>query len=210
MRQKRVDIRTPEGFALLVEGLAGSCVKAQDALERLRDFCWTEPRFPDAAARTFRRDQPPLGIEVGMERAEIVARLESLRPANEFAELAFYAYRDLNRTEPEPFLKAALERCPVSIAATACSGRRRAADHCRGAGRRVHLRRARPSGSAGRGLELRSWRRGGKGAAARQHPPSSPSWHGPDDRDAAGLGHLARGGFAHTRGHWWRRGDPPF
>ncbi len=119
VRQKRVDIRTPEGFALLVEGLAGSCVRAQDALERLRDFCWTEPRLPDAAARTFGRDQPPLGIEVGMERAEIVARLESLRQANEFAGLAFYAYRDLNRIEPGPFLMAALERCPVSIAATA-------------------------------------------------------------------------------------------
>ena len=51
-----------------------------------------------------------------MERADVIARLESIREANELADLAFYAYRDLNRTEPEPFLKAALERCPVSIA----------------------------------------------------------------------------------------------
>ena len=49
-----------------------------------------------------------------MERADVVARLESLRDTNELAGLAFYAYRDLNRIEPEPFLKAALERCPVS------------------------------------------------------------------------------------------------
>jgi hypothetical protein len=55
-----------------------------------------------------------------MERADVVARLESLRNTNEFADLAFYAYRDLNRVEPEPFLKAALERSPVSIAA--CAG----------------------------------------------------------------------------------------
>ena len=120
VRQKRVDIRSVEGFALLVDQVAGSCLKAQDAIERLRDFCWTEPRLPDATIRTFARDQPPLYIDLGKGRAEIVARLESLRGANELADLAFYAYRDLNRTEAEPFLKAALERCPVSIAA--CAG----------------------------------------------------------------------------------------
>jgi hypothetical protein len=31
------------------------------------------------------------------------------------ADMAFYAYRDLNRTEYEPFLLAAIERNPVSI-----------------------------------------------------------------------------------------------
>ena len=34
------------------------------------------------------------------------------------AAMAFYAYRDLNRTEAEPFLLAAFERNPVSIEAT--------------------------------------------------------------------------------------------
>ncbi len=119
VRQKRVDIRTPGGFALLVEQVAGSCVKAQDAIGRLRDFCWTEPRLPDAATRTFKRDQPPLDLTVDMDRGSIIARLDSLRSANELADLAFYAYRDLNRTEAGPFLKAALERSPVSIAGAA-------------------------------------------------------------------------------------------
>ena len=54
-----------------------------------------------------------------MGRDEIIARLEAIRGGNELADLAFYAYRDLNRVEPEPFLKASLERCPVVIAATA-------------------------------------------------------------------------------------------
>ncbi len=119
VRQHRVDIRTPEGYALLVDQVASSCLKGKDAIDRLRRFCWTDPRLPEASTKTFDRDQPPLGLEVGMERADVVARLESLRDTNELAGLAFYAYRDLNRTEPEPFLKAALERCPVSIAACA-------------------------------------------------------------------------------------------
>ena len=50
-----------------------------------------------------------------MERADIVARLEELRESHPAADLAFYAYRDVNRTGPWPFLLAALERNPVSI-----------------------------------------------------------------------------------------------
>jgi len=52
-----------------------------------------------------------------MSRAEVMSRLEAIRDANELADLAFYAYRDLSRTDPAPFVKAALERNPVSIAA---------------------------------------------------------------------------------------------
>ncbi|MFH0916519.1 MAG: hypothetical protein V1912_08750 [bacterium] len=120
VRERRVDIRTPGGFALLVEQVASSCVKTQDAIEELRRFCWIEPRLPDAGTKTFKRDQSPLGLDASMERADVVARLEALRETNEMADLAFYAYRDLNSTDARPFLKAALERSPVSIAA--CAG----------------------------------------------------------------------------------------
>jgi hypothetical protein len=119
VRHQRVDIRTPQGFALLVDQVGRSCPSAQDAIERLRTFCWTEPRLPDPASKTFVRDQAPLELEAGMHREQVIARLEAVRESNELAELAFYAYRDLNTTQVEPFLKAALERCPVSVAATA-------------------------------------------------------------------------------------------
>ncbi len=117
VHEQKVDIRTDSGFALLVKEVGESCPNAQDAIERLRHFIWTEPRLPDAGSKTFERDQPPLGLEHGMTRDDIIARLEEIREANELAELSFYAYRDLNRTSPEPFLKAAMERCPVSVTA---------------------------------------------------------------------------------------------
>jgi len=119
VRQQRVDIRTPQGFALLVEQVGRSCPSAQDAIERLRTFCWTDPRLPDPATKTFARDQAPLELDSGMDREQVIARLEAVRESNELAELAFYAYRDLSRTQVEPFLRAALERCPVSVAAGA-------------------------------------------------------------------------------------------
>jgi hypothetical protein len=119
VREQHVDIRTPGGFQLLVDRVGSSCMVARDTIERLRRFCWTEPRLPDAATKTFLKDRPSLGLDMSMGRADVVARLESLRDTNELADLAFYAYRDLNRTEAQPFLKAALERCPVSIAGCA-------------------------------------------------------------------------------------------
>lgn len=118
VQERKVDLRTDEGFRLMVDEVGGSCPNAQDAIERLRRFIWIDPRLPDAGSKTFQREQPPLEIEHGMGRDEIIARLEGLRDTNELAELAFYAYRDLNRTEPEPFLKAALQRCPVAPTAT--------------------------------------------------------------------------------------------
>jgi len=117
VRQHRVDIRAPHGFALLVRQVTSSCLQAQNAIDRLRRFCWVEPRLPDETTKTFKRDQTPLGLDPAMQRADVVARLEAIRSGNELADLAFYAYRDLNRTEVAPFLKAALERSPVSIAA---------------------------------------------------------------------------------------------
>ena len=115
---RRIDLSDPQGFSLLVHSVGSDCLRAQDAIEGLRDFCFTDPRLPDAAQRTFTHAQAPLDLEPHMNRSDVLERLQSLRTDNRFASLAFYAYRDLNDTEPAPFLKAALERCPVSVTAT--------------------------------------------------------------------------------------------
>jgi hypothetical protein len=117
--EHKYDVQTPDGFGRFVDDVAASCPKGQGAIEELRRFCWVEPRLPDATAKTFSRDQTPLALTAEMGRDEIIARLETIRGTNELADLAFYAYRDLGRTEVAPFLKAAFERSPVSLAATA-------------------------------------------------------------------------------------------
>jgi hypothetical protein len=116
VQEEHVDLSNQAGVDLLVSSVGSGCLVAQDTVDRLRRFCWTEPHLPDAADKQFRDDQAPLGLNLSMERADVVARLDSLRPTNDLAELAFYAYRDLNRTEAAPFVKAAMERCPVSVA----------------------------------------------------------------------------------------------
>jgi hypothetical protein len=68
--------------------------------------------------KKFERTEEPLGLDIGMTREQIIARLESIRGHNRFADMAFHAYRDLARIPHEPFIVAAFERNPVCIKAT--------------------------------------------------------------------------------------------
>ena len=76
------------------------------------------PRLPDATRVTFTHNDAPLGLTPDMDRTEIVQRLDALRATNRAAALAPYAARELGMTECGPFIRAALERNPVSRHAT--------------------------------------------------------------------------------------------
>jgi hypothetical protein len=72
------------------------------------------PKLPDANRVNFLSDNAPLDITPEMEYNEVVQRLDALRATNRTAALAPYAARDLSNVESFPFIKAALERSPVS------------------------------------------------------------------------------------------------
>ena len=94
---------------------------------RLRDFLvppkdapdqrLVVPRLPDAGRVRFVRSDAPLSLSADMGYAEVADRLEALRGSNRAAALAPYAGHELGRTGCAPFVKAALERSPVSRAA---------------------------------------------------------------------------------------------
>jgi hypothetical protein len=115
VRQKNIKCNTPDDLELLKAQMASDCLEAEVALERLARFCKTDPRLPDIETKEFVSGQEPLGISIEMTREEIIDRLEVIRERNDTANMAFYAYRDLNRTEPWPFVVAAMQRNPVSI-----------------------------------------------------------------------------------------------
>jgi hypothetical protein len=115
--QNSPDMHESADVERLKQAFASDCLSADIAIECLRRFCYTEPKLPDARTRTFTGDAVPLGIDPDMSRQEVIDRLESVRAGNEAADMAFYAYRDLNRTGAEPFLKAAFERNPVAAGA---------------------------------------------------------------------------------------------
>ena len=116
IRNEKLDLMKEADQRRLREQFACDCMNAEWAIESLIRFCHVEPRLPDPATRRFVSQGEPLGLAAEMSRAELIARLESIRDRNPVVDLAFYAYRDLNRTEAAPFVKAALERSPVSIA----------------------------------------------------------------------------------------------
>ena len=76
------------------------------------------PQLPDANRVSFLPPEAPLNLTPEMDHAEIAQRLDALRTGNRAAALAPYAARELGVTEHGPFVRAALERNPVSKNAT--------------------------------------------------------------------------------------------
>jgi hypothetical protein len=91
--------------------------KAWEILQDLRSFIKVEPRLPHQGKEKNFVNVPPILLETTMNREEVISAVETLRPDHPVADLAFYAYRDMNRCDWAPFLKAAFERNPVTTQA---------------------------------------------------------------------------------------------
>jgi hypothetical protein len=85
------------------------CVKRMFA--DIRSFIITEPRLPSTERKFVHAIYPNLVITD--TREEIIRKIRELAPVSEMAQLTLYAYRDMERTDWRPFIKAAIERNPV-------------------------------------------------------------------------------------------------
>jgi hypothetical protein len=117
LTKKKVDVRTDEGKTLLTEFLQPVMPGVQQFVDELAYFVHAEPKLPSPD-----RDYVPAPkIEIGIDwsREQIIDYLQKLRPASAVADLAFYANRDMASCDWTPFIKAAIERSPVSLAMSA-------------------------------------------------------------------------------------------
>jgi hypothetical protein len=112
--ERSIDLDNPEDLQALKTTIGDGCMRASDMVAQLVRFCHTEPRLPSTEGLTFDASEPPVRLTAEMTRDEVIAHVEALRPQNATADLAFYAWRDLGRTPSGPFIKAAMERNPVS------------------------------------------------------------------------------------------------
>ena len=103
----------PAAYSHFADRLKAFLVPPQDAA----DTNLVKPRLPETGRVRFIREDAPLEITPEMEREEIASRLDALRNSNRAAALAPYAGHELGQVEAAPFIKAALERSPVSLAA---------------------------------------------------------------------------------------------
>ena len=103
----------PAAYAHFSDRLRAFLVPPDDA----EDKRLVDPRLPDAGRVAFVSSDEPLRLTPDMGYREISDRLKALRETNRAAALAPYAAHELGETESAPFVKAAMERCPVSKSA---------------------------------------------------------------------------------------------
>lgn len=115
-RGESVNPTDTEAVRRLIGRIGCRRFQAQRAIEELVEFAHIEPRLPEQAGEPKRWiGGPVIRLRPEMSREEICSTIASLRARHPVADLAFYAYRDLSTTDWRPFLKAAIERSPVSI-----------------------------------------------------------------------------------------------
>jgi len=113
LEQRRPDMRTESGRAEMEEFLGRVIPEAKRMVEDLANFVYIEAKLPSMDKRFV--ESKPIEISVEQTREEIIDYLESVRSENVTADLAFYAWRDMERCDWRPFIKAAVERNPVSL-----------------------------------------------------------------------------------------------
>jgi len=113
LRQQKIDIRNPQGRNTLIRFIEPVVPDAQRLVEELADFVYAEAKLPTINKNFV--PTAPIEISTEQNREQIIDYLRQLRASNSTADLAFYAYRDMGTCDWVPFVKAAVERNPVSI-----------------------------------------------------------------------------------------------
>jgi hypothetical protein len=113
IRNQKIDVRNEQGKESLKNFIEKVIPDAEQFVNKLADFVHTEANLP-ALDKKFLPSKP-IKISVEHSREEIIDYLQSIRATNPTADLAFYAYRDMESCDWVPFVKAAIERSPVSV-----------------------------------------------------------------------------------------------
>lgn len=110
------DIRTAKDKALFSQFLEPVIPDAQKFVDELVDFLHIEANLPSSEKNYLPNE--PIKISTEQSREQIIDYLQQIRQSNLTADLAFFAYRDMESCNWEPFVKAAMERNPVSVKTT--------------------------------------------------------------------------------------------
>lgn len=116
LKKSRPDMRTEQGRAAVRNFVEGVIPESKVFVEELAHFVHAEPRLP-GPDKSFVSVEP-IQLRAGQSRRHVVESIQAMRKTNPMADLAFYAYRDIGSCDWEPFVKAAVERNPVSIEIT--------------------------------------------------------------------------------------------
>ena len=113
IEKQKVDVRKQEGREVLRKYIEPVVPEPQRFVDELAGFVHIEAKLP-ASDKNF-IPANPIQIHVDQSREQIIDYLQQLRQSNSTADLAFYTNRDMATCDWAPFIKAAVERSPVSI-----------------------------------------------------------------------------------------------
>ncbi len=113
LEKKKPDLKSNEGKALLRRTIEKIIPEAEKFVHELADFVHVEPKLPSSEKNFLPTE--PIEISVEQGREKIISYLQQVRRKNTTVDLAFYAYRDMESCDWIPFVKAAIERNPVSL-----------------------------------------------------------------------------------------------
>jgi hypothetical protein len=114
--KKKSDLRKEEDRKLFQKVLEKVIPDTKKFVEEVADFVYIKAKLPDSDKKYIPSN--PIKISPNQSRQQIIEYLSKIRDTNTIADLAFYAYRDMKSCDWLPFVKAAIERNPVSIEMT--------------------------------------------------------------------------------------------
>jgi hypothetical protein len=113
---ENLNVRNKNDWSAIKKYLGPFVPSVDDFLKDLADFLHTEAKLPDSQKNY--KPCEPIKLDTDMQREEVIEYLQSIRDKNPTADLAFYTFRDMQSCNWTPFIKAAVERSPVSIEKT--------------------------------------------------------------------------------------------
>lgn len=116
VKYENIDIRGESGKQALSKHLGPFVPEVEAFLNHLIDFLHVEPKLPDVERNFI--DNTAIELSVDQSREQIINYLQQIRQSNTTADLAFYAYRDMETCDWLPFVTAAVQRNPVSLEMT--------------------------------------------------------------------------------------------
>jgi hypothetical protein len=113
---ENLDVRNKNNWPAVKKYLGPFVPPIDEFLSDLADFLHTEPKLPDSQKNYIPCEV--ISLKTDMQRGEVIEYLQSIRDKSPTADLAFYAFRDMQTCDWAPFVKAAVERSPVSLEKT--------------------------------------------------------------------------------------------
>ena len=116
LQKHKPNLKKPQHKTILTEFFEPVIPDANRFVDELADFIYIQANLP-SSKKNFTPTEP-IKISPAQTRQQIIEYLQKIRSANTTADLAFYSFRDMQTCDWAPFIKAAIERNPVSIQMT--------------------------------------------------------------------------------------------